>query len=272
MRGVFATKNAAGEAMLLATAGALALGAPGGPGDSTGEGARRWRCAAALGLLLAGLALTRSATSAGVALVLTGLGIRPWLRGTRARLLHGALVAAVASCALFAAVVAPDALWAVLGRDASLTGRVPLWQESWALWGQRPLFGYGYAAFWNAGSPDVQYVWKIIGWNAPNAHNGYMDVLLQVGLLGLALYAVLWAKLTVSALRCAEVWPGRAVLLVMATNVLLNWGEGPLPYADEFTLLVAASLAEMSRVRVRSRPPPVAAQEQFLRLRRNALL
>ena len=257
MRGVFATKNAAGEALLLATACALALGAR--------DGARRRRTAAGLALLLGALVLTRSATSAGVALLVTGLGVRGWLRSPQARLLHGALVAAAVLCALFAVAVMPDAVWAVLGRDASLTGRVPLWQESWALWERRPWFGYGYAAFWNADSPDVRYLWKIIGWNAPNAHNGYMDVLLQTGLAGLALYAVLWGRVAVraaSAGRRGEAWAGRAVLLVMVVNVLLNWGEGPLPYADEFTLLVAASLAELARGRT-ARPVPEAARGAF---------
>ena len=53
--------------------------------------------------------------------------------------------------------------------------------------GSRPsgqLTGYGYGAFWLETSPTAHYIWDVIGWPTPEAHNSYIDLLLQVGVPG----------------------------------------------------------------------------------------
>jgi exopolysaccharide production protein ExoQ len=71
-----------------------------------------------------------------------------------------------------------------LGKDATLTGRVPLWALVDERIGERILFGYGYQAFWTPGNLDVWAIWGQIGWEAPHAHNGYRENLLGLGLVG----------------------------------------------------------------------------------------
>ena len=236
MRGIFATKNTAGMAMLLALPCALWLGSR--------PGAKRGAWVGALVLTVTTLAATRSATSMLIALIVIGLGSRLWLRGATGRLLWNVAVMAVVLVAVFTLVFWPDQIFPLIGRDSSLTGRVPLWEECFKMIVQRPLLGYGYSSFWNADSRDVQYLWQVIGWDAPNAHDGYIDILLQLGIVGLILYMGMWASILTRAVRHARngtlpeaVW----MLLFMTVNILLNIDEGPLPYPDEFTLFVAMS-------------------------------
>ncbi|TWT95840.1 O-Antigen ligase [Botrimarina colliarenosi] len=77
---------------------------------------------------------------------------------------------------------------ALLGRTdqaGSLTGRVPLWQELVGFAAKRPLHGYGYESFWTADNIDA--VMKSQKWALQSAHNAYFEVVLQLGLVGLAL-------------------------------------------------------------------------------------
>jgi O-antigen ligase len=251
LRGVFAAKNTAGMAMLLTIACILYLGSL--------PGANRPLAVISLLLVFGTLALTRSATSGVIALVVIGLGSRLWLRSATARFLHTAVLGGAVLIGILSLVFWPDAILLALGRDPSLTGRVPLWIESFGLIAKRPLFGYGYSGFWNVDSRDVQYLWEIIGWTAPNAHDGYIDILLQLGIVGLVLYIYMWVLIVSRAI--GQVVRGTLpeatfILLFMAVNVLLNIDEGPLPYPDQFTLFSAAALLVLANARLQSSVGP----------------
>ena len=241
LRGAFAAKNTGGMAMLLAIASLLYLGSL--------PGAKRARTIAGLLVAVVTLVMTKSATSSLIGAIIIGLGSRLWLRTPHARLLHNAAIAAVLLVAVFTVLFWPEAVLPAIGRDSSLTGRVPLWQESLKLIAQRPLLGYGYSGFWNADSRDVQYLWQVIGWTAPNAHDGYLDILLQIGVIGLVLYIFMWARIVRRAMVHVHFCTLREapwILLFMTVNILLNIDEGPLPYPDEFTLFIAACLIVLS--------------------------
>jgi O-antigen ligase len=74
-----------------------------------------------------------------------------------------------------------------LNKDPTLTGRVPLWGLLMELAVKHGFLGYGLGAFWLMGNDDVQWVWAVAEWQSPEAHNGYIDILLQLGLPGLVL-------------------------------------------------------------------------------------
>lgn len=76
-----------------------------------------------------------------------------------------------------------------VNRDVTLTGRIPLWIGVSEMIAQKPWLGYGYGAFWTGNGPSA-IVWLIAGWRAPHAHNGLLDVWLQVGLLGLVPFSL----------------------------------------------------------------------------------
>jgi O-antigen ligase len=102
-----------------------------------------------------------------------------------------------------------------LGRDLTLTGRTDIWEAMLETISERPLFGYGFNAFWIDWDHEVTaYVWKRLEWECPNAHNGVMDLLAELGLSGLIVFlisyaiacvrGVVWLRMT----RTIEgVWP-----------------------------------------------------------------
>lgn len=73
---------------------------------------------------------------------------------------------------------------ASFNRDATLTGRIPLWIAIFHTITQSPWLGYGYGAFWTGTGPSAA-IRLLVGWQAPIAHNALLDIWLQVGLLGL---------------------------------------------------------------------------------------
>ncbi|MGB2665665.1 MAG: O-antigen ligase family protein [Candidatus Acidiferrum sp.] len=79
------------------------------------------------------------------------------------------------------------AFLSAFGRDASLTGRVPLWVAIEHAIGRRFWLGYGYGIFWVRQSGSLQEV-LATGWNALSAQNGYLDMGLDLGIVGLALF------------------------------------------------------------------------------------
>ncbi len=74
-------------------------------------------------------------------------------------------------------------LAAIIGEDPTLTGRTLLWDELMKIAAQHKLLGSGYGGFWigNIGNN----LWEIFQWNPGQAHNGYIDVYIDLGIVGL---------------------------------------------------------------------------------------
>lgn len=81
-----------------------------------------------------------------------------------------------------------------LGKDATLTGRIPLWQLVDQQIANSPLIGYGYEAFWTEGNFRVWGIWAEIGWNAPHSHMGYREIMLGLGIPGILLLAIVMIR------------------------------------------------------------------------------
>ncbi len=69
---------------------------------------------------------------------------------------------------------------------SSLTGRLPLWNALLERAEQHPLVGYGYGAFWN--SEKIASIHRQIGWYAGHSHNCYVELLVNIGAIGLLLF------------------------------------------------------------------------------------
>jgi len=154
-----------------------------------------------------------------------------------------------------------------IGRDATLTGRTVLWAAVAERIGERPWLGYGYDAFWvksvAAGGPAVELAQQI-GWLARHAHNGFLDVALDLGAIGFALFALpLLAYATRIARRLKDpirdvsgAWP--AVFLVYW--LLSNLTESPLMRHDHlgwalYVAVVVSSGAPAARAETAAGPP-----------------
>ena len=90
---------------------------------------------------------------------------------------------------LFVAFVllAPDQFFTLIGKDPTLTGRTGIWEALFRRVEERPLLGYGFGAFWQDRLGPSWFIKHEVQWSAPNAHNGWLDMLVQLGWIGLAL-------------------------------------------------------------------------------------
>ncbi|MCL6479792.1 MAG: O-antigen ligase family protein [Peptococcaceae bacterium] len=80
-----------------------------------------------------------------------------------------------------------ETILAFLGRESTLTGRTILWNAAIYMAKQHPWLGYGYGAFWLGDGPS-DTIWQIIGWETPHSHNGFIDLWLMTGLIGVGLF------------------------------------------------------------------------------------
>jgi len=103
--------------------------------------------------------------------------------GRRIKAVH-ALVVLLVSTSLFALFFDPSGnLVQTVGRNSTLTGRVAIWRYALGLAGN-PLFGAGFESFW-LGS-RLQQMWVYLAGDRINqAHNGYLEVYLNLGWFGL---------------------------------------------------------------------------------------
>lgn len=75
--------------------------------------------------------------------------------------------------------------------DTSFTGRTDIWTFALEHLAQRPLTGHGFMAFWALENTRLE-VDSNESWagSASNAHNGFLDTALNIGLIGLALTVI----------------------------------------------------------------------------------
>lgn len=140
------------------------------------------------------------------------------------------LVATVAiASSVYAVVWTFHNLYAVtefLGRDIALTGRLPLWVFSFVMGLRRPWLGYGYDAFWRSGEGDTWAIWRALNWAAPHSHNGFLEVWLGLGMVGLVILVIgfaIYVKRALSLLRLISTgeanWPLVFLVLLFVSNL-----------------------------------------------------
>ena len=74
-----------------------------------------------------------------------------------------------------------------VGRNVTLTGRLEIWQLVLAEVGKHPWLGYGYGAFWLGANGPAPWITQNLYGILWQAHNGYLDLLNETGIVGLAL-------------------------------------------------------------------------------------
>lgn len=117
--------------------------------------------------------------------LIVATGLRPVIK--RPWIVH-LLVAAIISISLFALFLDSSGdLVQALGRNPTLTGRTDLWNVVLGM-NQNSFLGTGFESFWLG--PRLQKIWSIYWWHVNEAHNGYIEVLLNLGWVGAGLLSV----------------------------------------------------------------------------------
>lgn len=157
------------------------------------------RLSSVLGIVLsvACVALTRSATIflglAAVAIVLAMIVLLR--RAVTARARRITLGAIIVGCfaAIVVTVVLRTPILAVLGKSDNLTGRSGIWEKVIALAQERPIAGWGWVSFWAPWVEPFKHLVTRNGVVQLHAHNAWLDVWLQLGILGLVVFGLLVA-------------------------------------------------------------------------------
>jgi exopolysaccharide production protein ExoQ len=103
-----------------------------------------------------------------------------------------AFTAAVAAVAALLGVVVYEnyaAITYMMGKDPTLTNRGRIWAAVLGAISRHPLLGYGYGGFWNGLHGESIRIVTAVAANITHAHNGYLNLTLQIGLIGLGLFA-----------------------------------------------------------------------------------
>jgi O-antigen ligase len=111
-----------------------------------------------------------------------------------------------------------DVVTGLLGRGSSLSGRTNIWSVVVERIQEKPFTGWGFGGVWRPESLPSQQMWQEMRFHAYHAHSGYLDLLLQVGVVGLLLY------LTFAFATLRRHWRARAqsALHLWAALVLLT--------------------------------------------------
>ncbi len=174
-----------------------------------GLNASTWRaraaCYALLPLFVLGLAATRSATSivvsafiAGALLVLTWLE-RDTVAGRLTKLAAITFIVAVALVAMLAFApqwLLPDTALQSLGKDRTLTGRLAIWEFALQAYAAKPLFGWSF--------DSLASVLSTSNFSYGQFHNGYLDLAVRGGAVGLVLAMLVVLRLPLLAMAVAR--------------------------------------------------------------------
>jgi exopolysaccharide production protein ExoQ len=183
-----------------------------------------------LPLVLIALYVSQSKTSLGLFLMVPALA---WIAILARRYARISLPILLAIIALPAAVILSGAIpgfsiedvSTLIGGDATFTGRTVLWDFSIAHIADRPLQGYGYQSFWDIGSagPASKMPDGFLQ-RTPHAHNGYLDLLLQGGVIAMAMFTLLLAMVCywIDRVTDEDAGLGYFITAVMVYLLLLN--------------------------------------------------
>ena len=168
--GVFPQKNDLGAAMAIGVSALLVV-------------RKRWTLVRIASLLLCAVLLLLSQSFTSVMATASVVAVMFYLR------LQGHMrmffLTGVTGLSVTLAIALPDLssiFTGTTGKDLTFTGRTIIWELVMKKILERPLLGYGYGAFWSTQADSIN---QFTTWKPGQAHNGYLDICLNLGVVGL---------------------------------------------------------------------------------------
>jgi O-antigen ligase len=247
LQGIFTHKNTCGSFMLFLFTPAVFL---------RRAGSHNVLKTFAYGLFCAMIVvLSQSVTSmlllVFIALFTSAFGILKYFRNRDALFIAVALAAlSIPILLLISANQVELTEW--LGKDATFSGRTFIWQSILLFIAKKPWLGYGYMAFFSSKNAGAGEFSTVVGFSVNHAHNGFLMVWLDLGLVGLAIVTMILIR-ALSNLR--RIWTrgfarmGEWYALIIVLVLLSNIDERGLASANDLTwLLFVVACAGLSRL------------------------
>ncbi|WPB56113.1 O-antigen ligase family protein [Xylophilus sp. GOD-11R] len=115
----------------------------------------------------------------------------------------------------------------LFGKDSDLTGRTDIWDLVMMEVRRHPALGTGYGAFWLGLGGPSDYISRELYWIPLQSHNGYLDVINELGLAGLGIALCVFAR----------------HLLLLSRLIAIDREEGAMHFVI-FVLLLIANVTE----------------------------
>jgi O-antigen ligase len=113
-----------------------------------------------------------------------------------------------------------------------LSQRTIIWAAAWQAALQHPILGYGFASFWKGLYGPSQNVVLTAGWGLAQSQNGFLDVWLGIGLVGVALIAAMTGQAMLNAVQCLPLENNqtyvRWCIVVILCTLIFNIGESSI--------------------------------------------
>jgi exopolysaccharide production protein ExoQ len=193
-RGLWGEKNSFGDNMALGAA--LCAGAA----ILNPRRAPFWWASAMLSFLLVIMSTSKtSLVSELIGVVALGL-VWAVRRGRAASIAASWTVVTAIIGAIAIMTFAADAVFGVLGKDATLTGRTQIWAAVIRQIKERPWLGFGYAAIWDNTDKWSPLAWIThdIGFRANHAHNSWLEQWLAMGVPGVVAWSAFYLQTLVA--------------------------------------------------------------------------
>ncbi|MEH2167454.1 MAG: O-antigen ligase family protein [Nostoc sp.] len=192
----------------------------------------RWLMWALCGISICLIILSRSTTS--LTILLTMILLLPFYRSLK-KTNYKLQVIMITSTLMFLMISSilllnnAETVVGTSGKDLTFNGRSDLWELVISKILERPWLGYGFSGFWTSNAASklrATYDW------ASNAHNGFLELLLELGLLGFLTFAASFVQFFVMALtriisvakKPEDYWPMQMLLII----VIVNFSEARL--------------------------------------------
>jgi exopolysaccharide production protein ExoQ len=243
-QGVFTQKNTCGRMMVLATAVLLA------------DWKISWQQIACAVLFLVVLVMSGSRSAwlvEGAVVALWGALLLMKRADAQSRIMAALGTILILPAVAVTGYFSLPTLAQMMGRDATLSGRTLIWKQVWIFVLQKPLLGWGYEAFWRGVQGEAFRVVAAVHFMVFHAHNGFLEIWLELGLAGLALFALsyqrAWRRLW-PVLRAGEVDRVMWMVFVLALILLYDLDENTLlTYNGLFWVLYVSALANVEFLR-----------------------
>lgn len=167
----------------------------------------------------------------------------------RRRILHFVVPAMLLVCvAVLFLGISPDTLSA-MGRDPTLTTRTEMWPLLLSLC-KNSVVGMGFGSFWLG--PRLAKIWSVWEWKPNEAHNGFLEIYLNLGWIGVVLLAVVlvtgYRNVFIACRRNRHL--GSLLLAYFVVGIAYNFTEAAFFQflAPVWIMLLLAMVAHSTRI------------------------